>query len=436
MNLFDTCALPDSPLAERLRPKLPDQVLGQASASRYLDRMRKGGAVQSLILWGPPGTGKTSFARSIMNETNSIVVSGNATDLGSKELRNIGQEAQKQRQLFGKKSVLFIDEIHRLNKAQQDMLLPFLENGALVLIGATTENPSYELNKAILSRCHLIVFQRLKGEVLEAICSRAMSNLNLSLSQVLENEALQFLIQSSDGDARKLLAHLEQLVAHWNSNQKQGEKVNIDPRQPLSLAAVVDCLGDELRGYSSQGDEHYDLLSALIKSVRGSDPDAGLYYLARMLRGGEPPLVIARRLIVLASEDIGNADPRALAVAVAGAQAVELVGLPECSINLAQVVTYLASAPKSNRTYLAIRAAEKLVESYGSIEVPKALRSAKTEAMARLGYGEGYLYPHDQPKGYSGQVYMPSELADIKLYQPSERGFEKQILEYRKWLKN
>ncbi len=448
MDLFSQPELAGTPLAEKLRPALPDDILGQSAAGHYLKRIRQGGHPSSLILWGPPGSGKTSYARALMAELSSGQNStpnstrtsklncqsrfGNATDLGAKDLREIGQKAQYDRKAYQIQTVLFVDEIHRLNKSQQDVLLPFLESGDLILIGATTENPSYELNRAVLSRCQLIVFERLTNETLKKLVSKAFAKLNLSAESVLTANAQSSLIDFADGDARKLLGFIENISSYWGSSKNTPENTP----EALSELDIQKIVGALALGYDRDGDQHFDLLSALIKSVRGSDADAGLYYLARMLKGGEPPLIIARRLVVLASEDIGNADPRALSVAIAGAQAVELVGLPECSINLAQVITYMASAPKSNRSYLGLRKAEQLVEARGSLKVPLPLRSSKTQAMKGLGYGAGYIYPHDCPKGFSHQSYLPEELKGTEIYSPSERGFEKQISEFKKWIKS
>ena len=322
-----------------------------------------------------------------------------------------------------RQTVLFVDEIHRFNKGQQDVLLPFIEQGDLILIGATTENPSYELNKALLSRCRVLIFNRLAIEDLETLLQKASDQLGVQIEQVLSLEFKNFLLENSDGDARRLLNTYEVLV---NYHKNVGRLLSEDEfQQALSLALP----------YDKNSEFHYDLISAFIKSVRGSDANAAVYYMARMLEGGEDPVFIARRLIVLASEDIGNADPRALTMAVSGLQAVEAIGLPEAAITLAQVTTYLASCPKSNRSYMAWNKAKEEVAKSRSLAVPLHLRSSKTKLSQDLGYGKGYAYPHDFPKAWTQQNYLPTEIADSVFYEPSQRGFEKNITDYLEWLK-
>ncbi|MCB0356961.1 MAG: replication-associated recombination protein A, partial [Bdellovibrionales bacterium] len=318
------------------------------------------------------------------------------------------------------------DEIHRLNKAQQDVLLPFSEQGDFTLIGATTENPSYELNSALLSRCQVFNFLPLSQEDAQKILSRAAEVLDTTLSTILSDEAVQRLIQNGQGDMRTLLNAFEQIFQAFHLENRD---------QPFAAEELLEVLVQKPMAYDKSGSEHYDTISAFIKSVRGSDPDAALYYLARMIKGGEDPVFVARRLVVLASEDVGNADPRALEVAVAGLQAVELVGLPEAGINLAQVTTYLSSAPKSNRSYMGWKKALAKVEETGALPIPLALRSARTPLTKAMGYGEGYKYSHDGPKSFIQQDFLPEELKGQKFYEPSDRGFEKKIIEYLKWLK-
>ena len=420
------------PLAEALRPKSLVEMVGQAQilgdSSPWI-KIFEAGQIPSLILWGPPGTGKTTLATLIAKKMNAEVVSENAIDLGAKSLREIGEQAKRRLIEHQRKTLLFIDEIHRLNKSQQDILLPYLEKGHVILVGATTENPSYELNAALLSRCRILVFEPLTREDLLKVWLSACAKKEVTEDQILESDALSMLLDLSDGDARKLLNMTELIFTAKDSGQKALQF-------PLTQDALSSLIQSSSVRYDKNSDQHYDVISAFIKSIRGSDPDAGLYYLARMIKGGEDPIFIARRLIILASEDIGNADPRALTVAVSGLQACELVGWPEAAISLAQVVTYLASAPKSNRSYLGLKAAQELVEQTGTLPVPLALRSSKTQAMKNLGYGKDYKYSHDSQKGYIRQSFLPENIKDKTFYEPSDHGFEKTIQQYLEWLKN
>lgn len=428
MDLFSSQApenLPGTPLAEKLRPKTRGSLLGQSKVLAQIDRYVKSGYLPSLIFWGPPGTGKTTLAQALALEFKAEFVAINAVESGAKALKEIGEGARMRRLQYQTQTILFVDEIHRFNKAQQDVLLPFVEKGDLILIGATTENPSYELNRALLSRCRLVVFERHSEKSLSELLENAFTGQNLKATEVLSSEALNSLISWADGDGRRLLLGLEEVFS-W---VRSGEST------PLSIEMIQDLLGKTPIGYDKQSDQHYDVISSFIKSIRGSDADAALYYLARMLKGGEDPVFIARRLVILASEDVGNADPRALQVAVAGTQAVELIGLPEGAINLAQVVTYLASAPKSNRSYMGLKKAQEYVERTGTPALPLKLRSAKTAAMKDLGYGKDYQYPHDFPKHWVNQSYWPEGLEKETFYEPGDTGFEKQIKEYLKWLK-
>lgn len=445
MDLFQaaqsSAGSPGVPLAELARPRQFDDLLGQRQAvGGVVDwrRLAREGRLPSLILWGPPGTGKTSFALLLAAEAAADVESLNAIDLGAKALRELGEVARRKRLEIGRRTIAFIDEIHRLNKAQQDVLLPFLEKGDVTLIGATTENPSYELNPALMSRARLIVFDRLDGETLRRVAHRSADAAGVLLADLLTEGALNRLVEFSDGDARSMINRIEALASlksHSAFSVDDAASPAPDLEFPLEADQLSDALGERALRYDKTADAHHDSISAFIKSVRGSDPDAAIYYLARMLKGGEDPRFIARRLIILASEDVGNADPRGLSVAVAGMQAVEMVGLPEAAISLAQVTTYLAAAPKSNASYLALRAAEAEVERSGSLPVPLALRSSKAAAMKKLGYGAGYSYSHDGAKGFVEQSFLPTELKDARYYLPVERGFEKNVREYLAWVR-
>jgi putative ATPase len=436
--------LAGSPLSELLRPKTLDEMLGQPKILGENTPWRKlitSGQLPSLILWGPPGSGKTTFALLVTKYLEAEVINQNAIEMGAKALRELGEAARRRRLEFQRKTVLFIDEIHRLNKAQQDVLLPFVERGDLLLIGATTENPSYELNSALLSRCRILVFERLTHSDLAALFGRACALKKAEPENVLTADALVAMSEMADGDGRRLINMADVILKVFESTVNgQPLTVTADDEPltvnfPLQLADLPRLLDVPHLRYDKTADEHYDTISAFIKSVRGSDPDAAIYYLARMIKGGEDPVFIARRLVVLASEDIGNADPRGLSMAIAGLQAVELVGWPEARICLAQVTTYLASAPKSNRAYMAINDALEFVEKTGSLPIPLALRSAKTSAMKNLGYGKGYKYSHDGEKGFKAQQFLPEDAKDQKFYDPTDHGFEKNIRQYLEWLR-
>jgi putative ATPase len=415
------------PLPERLRPETLECFVGLddiLKTNSFLRKLVHGetGVCPNLILWGPPGSGKTTFARALVKKLDAVLISANAIDTGARALKDIGQAARDRKLQLGESTVLFIDEIHRLNKAQQDVLLPYTERGDLTLIGATTENPSYEINSALLSRSRVLVLPGHQDQSLQEILKRAETELKFNLDEQLSSEAQAQLIDLSNKDARQLLNLLDQIL-------------QLDPAEkPLQN---LDALKDSVtQFYSKKGDEHYDTISAFIKSIRGSDPDAGLYYLARMLEGGEDPKFIARRLVILASEDVGNANPQALPIAIAGMQAVEMVGLPEAAINLAQVVTYIACSPKSNRSYEGLNKARAEVKQSGNLGVPKSLRSAQTKLSKQLGHGQDYKYSHSGDKGYIAQDFLPQELIGAKFYEPKELGFEKQIIEYLNWLKS
>lgn len=431
MDLFSSskAATNSSPLSEVLRPKNLDEIIGHDKTlgpHSKLGQMLRKGYLPSLVIWGPPGTGKTTFALALSQHFNAHFVNLNAIDTGAKALREVGEQGRDRRLQFQQKTVLFVDEIHRFNKAQQDILLPFVEKGDLILIGATTENPSYELNRALLSRCRVVIFERLSESELAKIIFRAEDHYQRPLNSILEEQAVNNLLEYSDGDARRLINSLEILYSFAEATEK-----------PMNINEMRELLQQSPIGYDKNSEMHYDLISAFIKSVRGSDPDSAVYYLARMLSGGEDPVFIARRLIILASEDIGNADPRALTMAVSGLHAIEAIGLPEGAITLSQVTTYLASCPKSNASYMALNKAKDLVEKTKTVPVPLHLRSAKTALAKNLGYGRDYKYPHDYPTGWVPQEYLPEELEleGLNLYEPTNRGFEKNIREYLNWMK-
>lgn len=422
------------PLAEKLRPRSIDEMLGQPKILGKNSPWRKlidKGELPSLLLWGPPGTGKTTFALLLAQKVDAEFVMVNAVETGAKALRELGEEGRRRRLEHRRRTLVFVDEIHRLNKSQQDVLLPSVEKGDIVLVGATTENPSYEINSALISRTRILVFERLGRDELLLLLDRAAATENLKATDLLDPVALEQLLEFADGDGRRTLNFVETILSVHRA--QAGSEGLTWPLNSEGLLSILEAPGVR---YDKTADEHYDIISAFIKSIRGSDPTAAIYYLARMVKGGEDPVFIARRLVVLASEDVGNADPRALQVAISGLQAVELIGWPEARISLAQVTTYLASAPKSNRSYTALNEAMALVEKTGTVPIPLALRSAKTAPMKNLGYGKGYKYSHEGEKGYLPQRFLPEELGDIQLYEPSDRGFEKTIRQYLEWMKS
>lgn len=417
--------LPGTPLAERLRPHELKELVGQDKIQKQVAAFLKQGFLPNLILWGPPGCGKTTLAQILSKAFDATCVNLHAIEAGAKALKEEGEAARNRRRMESRRTLLFIDEIHRLNKAQQDVLLPFIEQGDITLIGATTENPAYELNRALLSRSRLLVFEALSPQALQNLMKKAFAKEGFEqIEQVFAPEVAARMIEWADGDARRLLGALEEVLMSVRTKNSEGN---------LSWEEIEKILGSRPVAYDKNADQHYDIISAFIKSIRGSDADAGLYWLARMLKGGEDPVFIARRLVILASEDVGNADPRAISVAIAAAQAVEMIGLPEAGINLAQAVTYLAMAPKSNRSYMGFNKAMEFVDKTGSAPVPLHLRSSKASAMKALGYGKDYQYPHSLGKAWAEQSYAPMGHELPNFYEPLELGFEKNMIEYHKW---
>lgn len=417
MDLFDQSGVGDEaprPLADRLRPRALDQVIGQEQVlgpEAPLGVMLASGSLSSLILWGPPGVGKTTIARLLADETDLEFVQISAIFSGVADLKKVF-EAAKQRRRVGQGTLLFVDEIHRFNKAQQDGFLPYMEDGTILLVGATTENPSFELNAAVLSRAQVLVLERLGGDDLIRLLERAEAELDRHLP--LDPSARQALIEMADGDGRALLNLVEQ-VAAWKVT---GE---------LDVDGLTTRLMRRAAKYDKSGEEHYNLISALHKSVRGSDPDAALYWFARMLAGGEDPRFLARRMVRMAVEDIGLADPQAQRVCLDSWETYERLGSPEGELALSQAVIYLALAPKSNANYVAYKGAVRLAKKTGSAMPPKHILNAPTALMKDQGYGTGYAYDHDAEDGFSGQDYFPDGVAREQLYSPVERGFERDL---------
>lgn len=417
----------ESPLASRMRPATLDEVVGQGhiiGKDKLLYRAIRADKLGSVIFYGPPGTGKTTLAKVIANTTSSRFHQINATVAGKKDMEEVVKEAQDYLGMYGKKTILFIDEIHRFNKSQQDYLLPFVEDGTLILIGATTENPYFEVNGALISRSIIFELKPLTKEDIKTLLRRAVTDREKGMGSygaVLEADAEEFLADIAGGDARAALNALELGIL---TTEKSG-----DGKIHITLETASQCIQKRVVRYDKTGDNHYDTISAFIKSMRGSDPDAAVFYLAKMLYAGEDIKFIARRIMICAAEDVGNADPQALQVAVAAAQAVERLGMPEAQIPLAQAVTYVASAPKSNAACMAVFDAMEAVKSTRTT-VPPHLQDSHYKGAAKLGHGTGYLYAHDYPNHYVEQQYMPSQLLGRKFYYPTENGYEKQIREY------
>ncbi len=409
------------PLAERMRPRSLDELVGQAhlvGPGRILSNLGPGRVIPSLILWGPPGSGKTTLAKLLGETLKCELVTLSAVEAGVKDVREAIAKAAERRDQFGARTLLFIDEIHRFSKTQQDALLPHVEAGTVTLIGATTENPSFGVVAALLSRCRIVRLEVLADSELAGLVARAVADTERGLGAMavtIDDEVTQQIVAAAAGDARRLYSVLEVAASlAGNGNAITAEHV-AEAAQGKTLL------------YDKAGDEHYGVVSAFIKSMRGSDPDAAVYWMTRMLEAGEDPRFVVRRMVIFASEDVGNADPQALVVATAALSAVELVGLPEGVLPLTQAVTYLALAPKSNRALTAYAAARKLVKEHGALPVPAKLRPGSSGAGRALGHGDGYKYPHDFAGAYVPEDYLPDKLVGQRIYEPADSGFEKEL---------
>ncbi len=432
MDLFDYMRQEnekkESPLASRLRPTTLDEVVGQQhiiGKDKLLYRAIVADKLSSLIFYGPPGTGKTTLARVIANTTSAKFTSINATAAGKKDMENVVEEAKNHMGMYGKKTILFIDEIHRFNKGQQDYLLPFVEDGTIILIGATTENPYFEVNGALLSRSIIFELKSLSQEDIKTLLLRALRDKEKGLGSYeaeIDEDALDFLSDIANGDARSALTAIELGVLTTSPSE--------DGKIHITLDVASECIQRRVVKYDKSGDNHYDTISAFIKSMRGSDPDAAIYYLARMLYAGEDIKFIARRIMICAAEDVGMADPQALQVAVAAAQAVERIGMPESQIILAEAVNYVATAPKSNASYLSIDAAMRTVAQTTTAAIPTHLQDSHYKSADKLGHGLGYQYAHDFKNHYVKQQYLPDELVGSKFYEPTDIGYEAKVNEH------
>ncbi len=436
MDLFDymreNSMKDNSPLAQRMRPKNLDEVVGQRhiiGPDKLLYRAIKADKLSSIIFYGPPGTGKTTLAKVIANTTSADFRQINATVAGKKDMEDVVEAAKNNLGMYGRKTILFVDEIHRFNKGQQDYLLPFVEDGTIILIGATTENPYFEVNQALISRSIIFELKALEKEDILSLIHTAVYDKERGMGAydaVIDDDAADFLADISNGDARNALNAVE--LGIMSTNRSEDGKIHI------TLEVAEECIQKRVIRYDKTGDNHYDTISAFIKSMRGSDPDAALYYLARMLYAGEDIKFIARRIMICASEDVGNADPQALTVAVSACEAIERIGMPEAQIILAQAVTYIATAPKSNASYIGIDKAMAQVAGEKTAVIPPHLQDAHYKSAAKLGHGTGYLYAHDYPMHYVKQQYLPDTLVGRKFYEPTDNGYEKHIREHMKRL--
>ena len=432
MNLFDYMRTNtmerESPLASRMRPVSLDEVVGQkhiVGKDKLLYRAIQADQLGSIIFYGPPGTGKTTLAKVIAHTTSANFQQINATVAGKKDMEEVVKEAKDALGMYGKKTILFVDEIHRFNKSQQDYLLPFVEDGTLILIGATTENPYFEVNGALISRSQIFELKPLEKEDIKELLSRAVCDQERGMGSyqaVVEEDALEFLADVANGDARAALNAME--LGILTTERGSDGKIHIN------LSVAEECIQKRVVRYDKDGDNHYDTISAFIKSMRGSDPDAAVYYLARMLYAGEDIKFIARRIMICAAEDVGNADPQALTVAVSAAQAVERIGMPEAQIILSQAVLYVAAAPKSNSAVMAISEAMEAVKTGKTMPVPVHLQDKHYKGAEKLGHGAGYRYPHDYPNHYTKQQYLPDGMEGRCFYHPSDQGYEKTITQH------
>ena len=422
----------ESPLASRLRPTTLDEVVGQQhiiGKDKLLYRAIKAEKISSIIFYGPPGTGKTTLAKVIANTTSAEFTQINATVAGKKDMEEVVKKAKELQGMYGKKTILFVDEIHRFNKGQQDYLLPFVEDGTIILIGATTENPYFEVNGALISRSSIFELHPLDKEDIKVLLKRAVYDTEKGMGSyraVIDEDALEFLADIAGGDARNALNAVE--LGILTTERSADGKIH------LTLDVASECIQKRVVRYDKTGDNHYDTISAFIKSMRGSDPDAAVYYLAKMLYAGEDIKFIARRIMICASEDVGNADPMALTVAVSAAQAVERVGMPEAQIILSQAVLYVATAPKSNSAVNAISAAMENVKNYKTT-VPSHLQDAHYGGSKNLGHGIGYKYAHDYPNHFVEQQYLPEEIKDTRFYEASNNGKEKEIKAWMEFIR-
>ena len=437
MDLFDymrsNTLQKESPLAARLRPKKLEEIVGQQhiiGKDKLLYRAIKADKLSSILFYGPPGTGKTTIAKVIANTTSAEFTQINATVAGKKDMELVVEQAKDSLGMYGKKTILFVDEIHRFNKGQQDYLLPFVEDGTLILIGATTENPYFEVNSALISRSIVFELKPLSKKDIMELIHRAVYDKEKGMGVydvLIEDEAKEFLADVANGDARSALNAVE--LAVLTTEKSTDDKIHI------TIDVAQECIQKRVVRYDKSGDNHYDTVSAFIKSMRGSDPDAAVYYLSRMLYAGESITFIARRIIICAAEDVGNADPNALCVAVAASQAIERIGLPEARIILAQAVTYIATAPKSNAAILAIDKATGVMESTKTASIPVHLQDARYKGAAKLGHGLGYQYAHNFNNHYVKQQYLPNGLENMVFYEPTTNGYEKQINDHMKRIK-